>query len=184
MFGELGPETGWDIKALSLDEPTSTTALIQTPAHEVNATLSPDGEWLAYQSNESGRDEIYVQDFPDLSGKWQVSRGGGQWPVWDPAGTELYYRQDQQMMSVAIGRNEGLSPGGPRELFRRDGLIWYGGMAAATISAGRNYAVAPDGERFLVIQDELSANEQARTDELIIVLNWYQELKQLVSTDN
>lgn len=104
--------------------------------------------------------------------------------MWDPAGAELYYRQDQQMMSVAVGRNEGLSPGGPRELFQTRGLSWYGGMGAATSSAGRNYAVAPDGERFLVIQDEFSANQQARTGELTIVLNWYQELKQLAPTGN
>ncbi len=98
VYGELDPETGWDIKSLSWDEPTSTTTLLGTTASEVNAAISPDGRWLAYQSDESGVHEIYVQDFPALSGKWLVSSGGGQWPKWDPNGAELYYRRDEVMV--------------------------------------------------------------------------------------
>lgn len=181
LFGELDPETGWDIKALRWDEPTSIETLIQTAASEFNAAMSPDGRWLAYQSDESGLDEIYVQDFPALSGKWQVSRGGGQWPMWDPAGTELYYRQDERMLSVAVDMSGGLSLESPRELFHVAGFVWSGGSLEGV---GRTYAVGPRGERFLIVRDELASYEPAQTNELIIVLNWYEELKQLVPTDN
>ncbi len=84
-----------------------------------NAVLSPDGKWLAYQSNESGRAEIYVQAFPSAERRQQISTAGGWEPVWAPSGRELFYRNANQMLAVEIETEEGLRAGRPHVLFEK-----------------------------------------------------------------
>ncbi len=107
--------------------------------------LSPDGHWLAYASDESGRGrEIYVRAFPGPGGPWQVSDGGGNEPQWNPRGGELFYRTGSRMMAVPVDTTAGFSAGKPHELFRGDYLPSWSGYVRA------NYDVSPDGQRFLM----------------------------------
>jgi serine/threonine-protein kinase len=127
--------------------------------------VSPGGRWMAYTSDETGRPEVYVRPFPNVSeGKWQVSREGGVSPVWGPYGRELFYRRGQEMILVSIETNPRFTQGTSRVLFTGS---YLGGP-------GRNYDIAPDGKRFVMIE------AAPPRDELIVVSNWFEELKRLV----
>ncbi|MGH9199712.1 MAG: protein kinase domain-containing protein [Vicinamibacterales bacterium] len=145
-------------------------ALVATPAHELAARLSADGRWLAYQSDESGRQEIYVRPFPRVDdGKWLVSRGGGWSPAWSPSGRELFYLNGSTLMAVPIqpGPGTALEIGVPAPLF--DGPFDVG---------ANNFDVGPDGTYFVMIE----ADSSARHTQVDVVLNWLEELKQRVPT--
>ena len=142
-------------------------AFLQTEADEFQGQLSPDGRWMAYGSDESGRFEIYVQPFPALGGKWQVSTGGGTQPRWRRDGTELFYLSgDKKIMAAAVRKGAGAFDAGvPRVLF----AVEVGGA----IGVGTDeFVPSADGQRFLV----------ARTSEpselpITVVLNWPASLK-------
>ncbi len=121
--------------------------LVQTTFNERNGEISPDGRWLAYQSNESGQAEIYVRPFPDVDGgRWQVSTGGGTRPLWARSGKELFYLGPSgAMMSVAVEGGSTFRAGNPTRLF--EGRYF---MSAG--QPGRTYDVSPDGRRFLMIK--------------------------------
>jgi Tol biopolymer transport system component len=87
---------------------------LQTQANEFAAQFSPDGRWLAYVSDESGRNEIYVQPYPGTGGKWQLSTNGGTEAVWNRNGRELFYRSGNAMMAVEITSQPGFVPRSPR----------------------------------------------------------------------
>jgi Tol biopolymer transport system component len=130
-----------DVRCIDLSGDRKPFDLVATPANERSGMLSPDGRWLAYASNESGRLEIYVQGFPEPQGKWQVSINGGNWPAWRSDGRELYYiGPDQRLMAVPVTAGEGLEAGIPVPLF-----------TLPEIGPARNrYEVSADGQRFLV----------------------------------
>jgi serine/threonine-protein kinase len=131
--------------------------------------FSPDGHWIAYDSAESGRDEIYVQPYPGPGGKWQISAEGGTEPVWNPKGGELFYRNRSKMMAVEITTHPAFSLGKPRVLFE--------GVYVPTPRSLPDYDVSPDGQRFLMVK----ATEQAQASTQInVVLNWFEELKRRV----
>ena len=130
--------------------------------------FSPDGEWLAYDTDESGRFEVYLQAFPSGRAKQQVSNAGGRAPLWNPSGGELFYRDGDQVMVVDVQTNGELVLSKPRILFEK--LSVLGG-----------YDVTRDGERFVMI--ERSEVDPPPT-QLILVQNWAEELKRLVPTDN
>ena len=162
------PEMGSDIALVSLEEARAVLPAIEEPFDQYHPSLSADGRWIAYQSNESGRDEVYVRPFPDVaSGKWQISSAGGSHPVWARSGRELFYRSDEEMMAVAIETEPAFSPGNPTRLFEDPYLRGF----------RREYDISPDGQRFLMIK-EGSSNDAPR--ELHVVLNWFEELKRLV----
>ena len=133
--------------------------LLQTPASELEARISPDGHWIAYQSNQSGRFEVYVQAFPGSSRNWQVSLDGGTFPMWSRNGRELFYRKDNLMMAVDISTTPGFAAGRPKRLFEGSYLL-------------DSYDVARDG-RFLMIK-----YEPRPVTQLNLVQNWIEELKQ------
>ena len=145
---------------------------LQTPFDETAAVFAPNGRWLAYVSNESGRNEIFVQPFPGPGGKWQISTGGGTEPVWSRNGLELFYRNGNQMMAVEIATEPNFSPGTPKMLFE-------GGNFQAAVMSRAHYDVTPDGQRFVMLQQV--APDSAPT-QINVVLNWFEELKQRVPT--
>jgi Tol biopolymer transport system component len=144
IFSVLNPGTGWDVASLSL-ETGQPRPLLATPAEERNAKLSPDGRWLAYVSNESGRFEIYVQPIDGGGAKWLVSRGGAVQPQWSADGRQLYYLALDRRLMVVDARAEGavFTPSSPVELMETRFTEWE-------TSGGVSYAVAPDGSRVLV----------------------------------
>jgi serine/threonine-protein kinase len=146
---------------------------LQTSFNESAPRFSPDGHWLAYISNESGRYEVYVQPYPGPGGKWQISTDGGTEPVWNPKGRELFYRSDSKMMAVDIATQPGFAVGKPRMLFE--------GGYVPTPYTFPNYDVSSDGQRFLMLKP-VEAGDAAPT-QIIVVLNWFEELKRRVPTE-
>ena len=163
---------GWDIGAVSLDGEGESTLLMATSYDEHSPTISPDGSQLAYVSNETGRPEVYLTPYPELEGRRQISNAGGGEPVWSRDGTELFYRNADKMMSVAIALAPELRIGEPELLFERP----YGTISG---SPGSSYDVTSDG-RFVMIKQVVKP-EDGRID---FVLNWFQELERLVPTSN
>jgi serine/threonine-protein kinase len=176
-FIEVNPTTGVDIWVLRMGDPSPSSGqarkaqpFLRTPFSEGAPRFSPDGRWLAYISNESGRYEIYVQPYPGPGGKWQISTEGGTEPVWNPNGRELFYRSGDKMMAVDIATQPGFAAGKPRMLFE--------GRYVLSPVQTDNYDVSPDGQRFLM----LKPTEQAALTQINVVLNWFEELKQKVPT--
>ena len=137
---------------------------------ETGAVISPDGRWIAYSSNESGRLEVYVQPFPGPAGRSQISTEGGNEPVWNRNGRELFYRHADKMMAVDLTTQPSFSAGKPKVLFEGRYLFGQGSPA--------NYDISADGQRFLMVK----ASNEAPPTEINFVLNWFEELKQKVPT--
>jgi serine/threonine-protein kinase len=150
---------------------------VQTTFDELNGEVSPDGRWMAYQSNESGRDEIYVRPFPDAnSGRWQISTGGGTRPLWTRSGKELFYLgPGGAVMSASVEGGSAFRAGNPTRLFERP-------YFPASEAPGRTYDVSPDGQRFLMVKVGGASGETAEATSIIVVQNWTEELKRLVPT--
>jgi Tol biopolymer transport system component len=129
---------------------------------EREARFSPDGRWVAYQSDESGRLEVYAQPFPGPVGKWRVSADGGAWPCWSRDGRELFYYFGNKMMAVDVKTGPVFAAGTPRLLFE--------GQFSS------RYDISPDGRRFLMIQPVEPPQPATRIE---LVLNWFEELKRL-----
>ena len=133
-------------------------AVLHGPFAFKHARLSPDGRWLAYVSNEAGREDVYVQSFPPGQGKWMISNAGGTHPVWRLDGRELFYMQAQRtLMSVEIRSGTLPEPGRPRQLLETPG--------------SGSFEVAPDGQRFLF---SVPSREE-RPEPIQIVLQWTAE---------
>jgi serine/threonine-protein kinase len=141
---------------------------------EGSAKFSPDGRWVAYSSTESGKAEIYVQPFPALGPKIQISNAGGADPVWRRTGGEMYYRQGEKMMVVSVDTSgPALRASAPKVLFEG---AYYEGTGASCEMGGptaANYDVSPDGQRFLMVRD----NTNVYGTRVIVVVNWAEELK-------
>jgi serine/threonine-protein kinase len=168
-FTEADPTTGWDIWMLGLQGDRKPQPFLQTPSNEGGPVFSPDGRWLAYQSDESGRNEIYVRPFPGPGGKRQISTEGGVEPVWARNGRELFYRNGDKMMVTAVETKPVFAPAKPK-------LLFEGHYEAGSFPFEPDYDVSPDGQRFLMIKG--SEQESAAT-QLNVVLNWSDELRRL-----
>jgi eukaryotic-like serine/threonine-protein kinase len=177
-FFEINPVTQRDIWVLRMGEPSAssgqvrkTEPFLRTQFDEGAPRFSPDGRWLAYISNESGRFEIYVQPYPGPGGKWQISTDGGTEPVWNPNGRELFYRSGDKMMAVDIATQPSFTAGRPRMLFE--------GPYEPALFPIPDYDVSPDGQRFLMLKP---SEEEGAPTQINVVLNWFEELKQKVPT--
>ena len=160
-FHERKPSGERDIWVVS---PGSDPApFLLTPFDERLPRFSPDGKWLAYVSDESGRNDVYVQPFPGPGPKWLVSTDGGIDPVWSRDGRELFYRQGDQMMAVSVAPKGEFSAGRPRRLFQ---IRFDAG------DNGPNYDVAPDGKWFVMPRSD----QGVAPGELHLVLNWFSEV--------
>ena len=179
-YVQTSPDTGPDIWILSMGDSRSAEPFLQTPFLESAPDFSPDGRWLAYVSDESGRAEVYVQPFPGPGKKVLISTQGGRAPAWAGSGRELFYRSGAaSMMAVEIKVDSSdLRPEDPVVLFEGSYLPYY---------PMRSYDVDPNGQRFLMITlplDEMQVLvDQYFGRSLNIVLNWFEELKRLVPTN-
>jgi len=156
--------------------PSQPKPLIQTIYAEQTAEVSPGGQWLAYESNESGREEIYVRTFPDVdSGRWQVSTGGGRTPLWSRNGQELFYvTPEAVLMGVRVDRGPSWRSSVPAKVLECACFLAAGG-------GGRTFDIAPDGRRFLMIK-QTGGDEAVAPQNLVVVQNWTEELRRLVPT--
>jgi serine/threonine protein kinase/Tol biopolymer transport system component len=170
-FIELNPATGRDIWVLRISD-RKAQPFLRSPFNEGNPQFSPDGRWIAYVSDESGRNEVYVQPYPGPGGKWQASRDGGTEPVWNHNGREVFYRSGNKMMAVEITTQPSFALDNPRMLFE--------GPYALSPGTSSNYDVSPDGQRFLMLRP--SEQTQTAQTQINVVLNWFEELKQKVPT--
>jgi serine/threonine-protein kinase len=151
---------------------TEIRTLLGTSFVEQNAEVAPGGQWLAYQSNESGRDEVFVRPFPNVeTGRWQVSTNGGRTPVWSRSGEELFYGTlEGAVMSVRLQK----------------GRTWEHGPAVQVVRPGyfhagevhRTFDVSQDGQRFLMIKQNANVGDVSRS--IVVIQNWDLELKRLL----
>jgi serine/threonine-protein kinase len=160
-----------DIGMVRLEGEGEPELLLATSFDEHTPKLSPDDRWLAYVSNESGRDEIFVTRFPTTDGKWQISTEGGREPMWSRDGRELFYRNGEKMMVVDVSA-EVDKAGAPTLLFEGPYDVKIG-------SGASNYDVTPDGQGFVMIRTP-ETSESTGTTQITLVLNWFEELKRLV----
>ena len=152
------PTTSADLWLLTLGDQPEMRPFKQTPAAERQGSLSPDGRWMAYASNESGRQEIYVEPVPGPGGRWQISTAGGEQPRWVRNGKEIVYRNGTKMMSAAVKIQPSFAAAKPVELFDRK--FDRGGAVAG-------YDVTPDGQTFV-----MTRAEQANPTEIRVVVGW------------
>jgi Tol biopolymer transport system component len=170
-FTELNSTTGRDISVLRLNDRTR-QPFLRTASNESAPRFSPDGRWLLYVSDESGRYEVYAQPFPGPGGKRQISTEGGTEPLWNRNGSELFYRGGNKMMAVQITTRPNFAFGGPRILFDAHQYMPPTGPYSYPFP---NYDVSPDGQRFLMITKESKP-------QINVVVNWFEELNRRVSS--
>ena len=165
--GERGAAGNADILGIRPGIDTVAVPLVATKFSEIAPAISPDGRWLAYTSNESGQYEIYVVPFPNTAAaKWAVSTRGGTEPLWSHSGKELFYRDGAgNLVAVEVQSTPTFSLGRSTALF--PAAAYY------SFARGAQYAVAPDDRRFLMIRQVAGG----APDELIVVDNWFEELK-------
>ncbi len=159
---ELGQETGRDLQLIQMDN-GSLTPYVVTNFQERAAAISPDGRWLAYVSDESGQDEVYVRAFPEPSGRWQVSADGGAEPVWREDGQAIFYRHGEALVEATV-RTLGAFAVGIRD------TLFTGPFATSANRA--NYDLNRQTGEFVMIRSAVRAST-----ELIVVLNWFEELR-------
>jgi hypothetical protein len=171
LYIEVDPKTQGNLWALPLFGERKPFPIVSTSFDESNGQFSPDGRWVAYHTDESGRYEVYAQPFPGPGGKWQVSTGGGIEPRWRRDGKEIFYvAPDGKMMAAPIkGAGQTLEAGAPVTLFQT--RIVGGGTIGRQ---KQQYAVTPDGQRFLI---NTIANASTSSS-ITIVTNWTAGLKQ------
>lgn len=164
LFGH-SPDGRLAIQELSLDGSEKIQPFLQSSFNQSGPQFSPDGRWVAYTTDESGRREIYVQPFSGASGKWMISTEGGQYPRWARNGHEIFFINGDKLMSVPVETQPAFKAGTPRALFQTAGFLGVG-----------NYDVAPDGQHFLMIKQEEALTS---IKELKVILNWFEDLKRL-----
>ena len=164
---------GSDFMAVQPGANEEPETLLKTPFNEALFAVSPNGRWVAYMSNEAGARQIWVRPFPDLSsgGQRLVSDGPGEDPLWGPDGRELFYLTSEAAMVVPVETGEAFQRGAPERLFSMD--PYHQGN-------GTNWDVSPHGQRFLMVKRN---NAAAEASEIVVVMNWFEELTRLVPTE-
>ena len=164
LYTRTDPKTRADVWVLPLDGDRQPFVFLQTPFIEGRARFSPDGRWIAYVSNEQGRNEVYVQTFPASSAKWPVTNDGSE-PQWRGDGKELFYAGGGKMWAVEVKPGSTFEAGVPKALFDLASL-------RAVVSNDTSYAVTADGQRFLFV-----CQEEAAILQYTVVVNWTAEAK-------
>jgi Tol biopolymer transport system component len=172
VYTRVNPQTKLDVWLLPLSDAKRTVPLLATAANERGARISPDGRWVAYNSDESGRSEVYIQEFPKLGSKRAVSTGGGAGPSWRRDGGELFYLSPSRtLMAVGLDFSKGMAFRPPTALFRAS-------LAGDFADARNHYSAAPDGQAFLVNVIEETADHASIT----VMVNWRAALKPASAT--
>lgn len=163
LYGNLSPTTGRDLWLLPLQGDRKPVPFLQSRFNEYFGSFSPDAKWIAYESDESGRAEIYVQAVPAGGAKYQISTDGGTVPVWRRDGKEIYYRSPEgKLMAAPVRIGTTIEAGTPQSLF--------------ALRGAQGFTPSGDGQRFLVV--EAAGGEEAATvPPVTVVLNWQAELK-------
>ena len=183
-YTELDPDSGYDLWTVALDvsdpdhpKPGKPELFLRTPSNERYPAVSPDGRWIAYQSDESGRYEVYVRPFPGPGGKWQISNAGGQLPVWSRNGRELFFQNlDNRIMVTDYEvKNESFVAGKPH--------LWSD-QQLQDVSGNLNYDLAPDGKRFAIFPELKAPAEEKGIVHMTFLLNFFDELRRRVPTGN
>lgn len=172
-FDQKDPNTRDDVMVLPLDGDRRPLPVAQTRFGEGSGKFSPDGQWVAYSSTESGQPEIYVQAFPGPGPKLQVSNNGGTDPVWRREGGELYYRSDDKMMAVAVTTSPRFQAGPPRLLWEAAYSHGTGSSCGMPGVASASYDVSRDGQRFLMVRED----HPAGATQIVVAINWAEEVK-------
>jgi len=164
VFSDVDPETDFDLWVLDLDGEPTVSPYLKTPAQETDPAISPDGNWLAYTSDQSGRDEIYVQAFPNPGRRWQISAQGGTGAVWSPSDGELLFKTGEEILAVPVELGETFRAGIPRPLFKLPN--------AQRGDDTRSFGVSANG-RYLAL---LPPEGWQPTGRLHLVLDWVGQL--------
>jgi Tol biopolymer transport system component len=168
-FIDVHPDTRADIALLDVRS-GRVTPFLNSQYSEWYPEFSPDGCWMAYASDESNRQEVYVRPFPGPGMKQQVSSEGGSEPLWARNGKQLFFRRQDQVWVVDVRTDGGLTIGKPRFLFEKSGF-----NRAYPIRA---YDLSRDGQRFLMVKFE--NRKPTPVTEMVLIQNWFEELKRLV----
>jgi serine/threonine protein kinase len=166
IFTEPGA-TDFDILEIGIEEGSLVQPLVATAANEVHPVMSPNGRWLAYTSDVTGADDVFVRRYPESDYEVQASAGGGREPLWAPDGKTLYYRLFDAVMAVSAHDDGELRLGKPRLLFRGKYLLG---------KARRSYDISPDGSHFLMLR---MTDASSPPTEFVVVVNWFEELKRI-----
>ena len=164
-YREASTTTAYDIWTITMQGERKAEPFLVTPKDEDWPQFSPDGQWIAYQSDSSGQVEVYV--LPSTAGKSQpipISDSGGYHPLWSPDGAELFYMNNNRFMAVPFKAKPALMVGRPRVLFE-----------VHNVTDTFGYDITPDGKRFIMV-------EEGEAKSINVVLNWFEELKRLVPT--
>jgi len=172
-FDQKDPQTRDDAWVLPIDGTTEARAIAKSSRGEGSAKFSPDGRWIAYSSSEAGKPEIFVQPFPGLGPKLQISSNGGTDPVWRHSGGELYYRNGKTMMVVSVTTSPEFRASAPRQLWEGDYSEGSGASCGMPGVSSSNYDVTPDGQHFLMVRDD----DRVGAKQIVVILNWAEELK-------
>jgi serine/threonine-protein kinase len=175
-YQELGAGTLDDLWTVPLESDSiglragKPELFLQTPSNEVHPSFSPDGRWLAYDSDESGTLQVYVRAFPDKGGKWQASSGGGMFPVWSRDGRELFFCSlDNQIMVASYSvKGDSFAADKPR--------IWSEARLA-NLGLSPTYDVAPDGKRIAALMPAEGQEDQKAQSHIIFLQNFFDELR-------
>jgi len=176
LFTEVSQRIQCAIEQTAIDRPSDVKMLVKSEFCNDHSAVSPDGRWMAYDSSVSGRGEIYVERYPELGNRQQISTGGGVLPLWSRDGRELFFGtpDNKQILAVPVQSGTTLVAGRPQVLFEFAMMPPTGGT--------RPYDVAPDG-RFLIIRSGQAEGGAGTASNMILVQNWFEELKRLVPTN-
>lgn len=168
VFREEIPDKGMDLRYWRDEDPSSYQPLLEGPDDELAPSISPDGRWLAYVSNLSSRDEVYVTSFPEPGARIQISNGGGTSPAWSPDGEEIFYMDGDLIVAARVDMSAGLRVVSRERLFEGSYLQyrWH-----------RQYDVHPDGEHLVMI-------ENPPRGEIEVITSWFAELEERVRSGN
>jgi dipeptidyl aminopeptidase/acylaminoacyl peptidase len=166
-----------DTWKFSVEEESASPFMTQEGAIEREARFSPDQNFVAYRSDETGRDEVYVVPFPGPGGKRQISTDGGAQPMWSPKGDELFYKSGDRMIVVSVKTEPTFEYGTPKVLFETP-------LPERAAGDPSRYGVSADGQRFLVTAPAPESGEEEDAPEIHVILNWFQELERLTPAAN
>jgi serine/threonine-protein kinase len=175
ILNQLGGLNEGELMMLDLNKPDQPEFIFSSDAYDYGGDFSPDGKYITYGSNETGRLEIYIKSFPDLKSKWQVSTEGGLSPQWAPDGKRLYYINNVgKMMMVPIKRKPFFSPGKPQISFDVSQMYFPNNPVP-------NYDIAPDGKRFLMVRN---TGYRTNVQTFNFITNWIAELNKSFMENN